>query len=221
MATTTSSALHEPLLDKDLHDDDGDATDDDDDDDDDNRKSQAIILARLKPMGAVATDGMASKYADTFTPPLERLMTEKEFRVAIGAINQTVADYFPCMCCVVYAYVGYALTCGLILCCARPCTSEVDLHVRRVLRRINRKDIFQNHGIRWRLRRTRWTSWIEVSHSPEHDIRRIVVTIPDVRRMSVPIPSSSHRPSSRPASPVGGSSTGPSIPNDRRPSSPL
>ncbi|RQM22332.1 hypothetical protein B5M09_008880, partial [Aphanomyces astaci] len=104
----------------DLHDDDGDATDDDDDDDDDNRKSQAIILARLKPMGAVATDGMASKYADTFTPPLERLMTEKEFRVAIGAINQTVADYFPCMCCVVYAYVGYALTCGLILCCARP-----------------------------------------------------------------------------------------------------
>ncbi|RHZ15202.1 hypothetical protein DYB31_001162 [Aphanomyces astaci] len=203
MATTTSSALHEPLLDKDLHDDDGDVTDDDDnDDDDDNRKSQAIILARLKPVGAVATDGMASKYSDTFTPPLERLMTEKEFRVAIGAINQTVADYFPCMCCVVYAYVGYALTCGLILCCARPY-------------------IFQNHGIRWRLRRTRWTSWIEVSHSPEHDIRRIVVTIPDVRRMSVPIPSSSHRPSSRPASPVGGSSSGPSIPNDRRPSSPL
>ncbi|ETV94922.1 hypothetical protein H310_11568 [Aphanomyces invadans] len=213
-----STALEEPLLNKHDHHHDGDYTDDDDSDEQANLESgesQVIILARLKPVGTVATDGMAAKYADTFTPPLQSLMAEKEFCAAIGAINQTVADYFPCLCCVVYAYVGYALTCGLMFCCARPCTSEVELHLRRVLCRINRKDVFQNHGIRWKLRRTRWTSWIEVSHSPDHDVRRLAVTIPEVRRMSVPIPSNQRPSSSRsPSSPRD-------IPNDRRPSSPI
>ncbi|KAF0700568.1 Aste57867_8904 [Aphanomyces stellatus] len=161
----------------------------------------AIILARLKPTGRVAVDGLASKYADTFSPPLARLMSENEFRAAIGAINQTLGDFFPCLCCVAYAYVGYALTCGLLLCCARPCTTEVDHNVTRVLNRINRKNIFHAKGIRWRLHRTRCTSWIEISHSPQHDLRRVSVAIPtEPRRHSIPIPAAPHH-SSRPPTP--------------------
>ncbi|CAK4675924.1 unnamed protein product [Aphanomyces euteiches] len=132
-----SEELREPLLPEEV------ILDDSESDASDNEEGgvRAIILSRLKAVGRVTTDGLTSMYADTFSAPLERLMSEKEFRAAIGAINQTLADYFPCLCCVVYAYVGYVATCGLMSCCARPCTSEQvasgpRLDHRRMLRQI-------------------------------------------------------------------------------------
>jgi hypothetical protein len=94
-------------------------------DDKDDTPHSRMILAKLKPTGRVAIDGLAAKYADTYTLPLQKFMSEEEFRAAMGAINQTLGDFFPCLTCVVYAYIGYVVTCGSFLCCARPCTHEV------------------------------------------------------------------------------------------------
>ncbi|OQS07587.1 xaa-Pro aminopeptidase, partial [Thraustotheca clavata] len=127
------------------------------------KEHSRIILARLRATGRVATDGLASEYADTFTPPLQKLMSEDEFQAAIYAINQTCYDYFPCTTCVVYAYFGAFLTCGLLLCCSRPCTGEVEENLLLVLQRINNKETFRVHGVQWELKRTRCHSWIEIS----------------------------------------------------------
>ncbi|OQR87770.1 hypothetical protein ACHHYP_08085 [Achlya hypogyna] len=126
-----------------------------------------VILAKLRPAGLVAIDGLTSEYAETYSAPLQKLMSEADFRAAIGAINQTCSDYFPCVTCVVYGYLGAALTCGLLFCCAKPCTGEVEENVEVILERINAKEAFRENGIEWELKRTRCHSWIEITQCPQ------------------------------------------------------
>ena len=38
-------------------------------------------------------------------------------------------------------------------------------NLERILQRINCKDLFMDHGIRWELKRSRCASWIEISQS--------------------------------------------------------
>ncbi|EQC26616.1 hypothetical protein SDRG_15556 [Saprolegnia diclina VS20] len=130
-------------------------------------KHRRVILAKLRPTGRVAVDGLASEYADAFTPPLQKLMPEADFRAAIAAINQTCYDYFPCTTCVVYAYFGVALSCGLLFCCIRPCTGEVEENLEIVIDRINAKEVFRDQGVAWSLERTHCHSWIEITQCPE------------------------------------------------------
>ncbi|CCI46109.1 unnamed protein product [Albugo candida] len=111
------------------------------------------VLARLGEAGVKTVTAFSSSYDDRFPSSLDGIITRKEFAICMQSINDTVAEYFPCVPCYAIGYFCCMTTFGLSLCCQEPCTRDLEVNLHRVLRQVSNREVFLYRGIYWRFRR--------------------------------------------------------------------
>lgn len=135
------------------------------------------VLAELHGLGRQTINGFAMGYDTTFPSHLRGNIPEEEFDIAVHAINQTAEDFLPCWLCRLMGYLSCVSTFGLALCCLDRCTLDVESHLHGILERINRRDLFQTKGLKWRLKRSMFRSWIEISRLKSVPTSRRTLTL--------------------------------------------
>ncbi|CCI46111.1 unnamed protein product [Albugo candida] len=100
------------------------------------------VLARLGEAGVKTVTAFSSSYDDRFPSSLDGIITRKEFAICMQSINDTVAEYFPCVPCYAIGYFCCMTTFGLSLCCQEPCTRDLEVNLHRVLRQVSNREVF-------------------------------------------------------------------------------
>lgn len=129
-----------------------------------------VLLVRLKSVGGKAVNGLSDRYDDTYPKALMSIVPEHDFNIAMRAINQTAVDFMPCVFCRFCGFLWSVFTLGLLFCCFEPCTTEMETNMRRILVRINERDLFINKGVHWDLKKKDFESWIEISQAQYHQV---------------------------------------------------
>ena len=126
----------------------------------------------IRPSGKTFVSGLASAFDEDFDADLLKgFMTMLEFTKMVEAINDELANIFPCLFCWIIGYVLCPFTLGLSLLCPRECINDAEEALERRLKRLNRGTL-GSKGIEIALVKAWSTSWLEI-RLPEKPISDI------------------------------------------------
>lgn len=105
--------------------------------------------------------GIYNAYSERYPQELANYMTESEFNLAIGNINDTLLAYWPCCFCFNFGYLCCLPTLGLSLFVPYQCADGARQKAVAEMSTLNAK--FSSRGLEWRfVRHGNTVSWLEV-----------------------------------------------------------
>jgi hypothetical protein len=107
--------------------------------------------------------GISSRYDTTYPNELQGYITEEEFSRAMERLNDKLAEFWPCNTCYIFGYACAPLTLGMSLFCPNYCISQAEENAEKFLNDLSKTAKYYDRNISWKLRKSCWKSWIEIS----------------------------------------------------------
>ena len=114
----------------------------------------------LRPTSKTWVNGIAHSYSEDYPIGLEAYMTEDEFLEAIGSINDSLNDLWPCLLCYCIGYSFCLCTLCLSFLPTYMCIAESKTEAEKAISKVN--STYKSRNMSWHLVLTCSTSWIEI-----------------------------------------------------------
>lgn len=126
------------------------------------------VGVKIPSTGFTFVSGISSSYDETYYhPALKDIVTQREITEVISGLNEGLESFWPCSPCYWFGYGCMICTVGLSLCCPAFCISAAENEGNRLLDDFNNRPVFYDRNIRFTLKKTCCSSFVELSFPRE------------------------------------------------------
>ena len=108
-------------------------------------------------------NGVSNRYDDTYPTELQNIISIDEFERVMKSLHNKIISHWPCDTCYIFGVGCAPCTLGASLLCPRKCAIQAEKEAIQFLNDVSLNKKYYDRNISYSLRKTFWTSYIEIA----------------------------------------------------------